>query len=77
MNGQWTGSFTGTNTGALVIDLDDVGQIYQGTAFAYDNRRDFPRTFEAIEIPKGQNQVSTTIHLQHIERGTGLFLSDT
>jgi hypothetical protein len=34
MNGQWIGPYSGTNTGIVVADLDDVGTGYAGVVFA-------------------------------------------
>jgi FRG domain-containing protein len=76
MNGQWIGTYSGTNSGLLVADLDDAGTNYQGIVSAYDDNWGLPRTFAHIEVPKGQTQYSTRVTLQHIERGSGLSLSD-
>jgi hypothetical protein len=37
MNGQWLGRYTGTNSGTLVIELDDMETHYEGRAYAYDD----------------------------------------
>jgi len=38
--GQWIAPYTGTNTGILVIELDEIGDHYEGTACAWDNGSD-------------------------------------
>jgi hypothetical protein len=74
MNGQWIGQFTGTNTGVVVADLDDVGTGYAGVVFAYDANIG-PRTFAQVEIPKGKTTFSLQVGLEHLERGTALVLT--
>ncbi len=75
MNGQWVGTYSGTNTGTLVVDLDDERTSYRGVVSAYDDNWALPRTYAHIEIPKGQEKYSTSVTLHHIERGTGLSLN--
>ena len=52
MNGQWIGSYSGTNTGGVVADLDDARTHYAGVVFAYDNDIGTPRTRVEVAIPK-------------------------
>jgi hypothetical protein len=54
MNGQWIGSYSGTNSGVLVADLDEFETGYAGVAFAYDSDVSYPRTFAYVELPKQQ-----------------------
>jgi hypothetical protein len=58
MNGQWIGSYSGTNTGGLVADLDDARTHYAGVVFAYDNDIGKPRTCAEVAIPKDQTSFS-------------------
>jgi hypothetical protein len=51
MNGQWIGRYSGTNSGLLVIDLDDMATHYEGRAFAYDDNLSLPSTFAFIKTP--------------------------
>lgn len=75
MNGQWIGTYSGTNTGLLVADLDDAGTNYAGVVFAYDNNNHYPRTFAFIELPKDQSQLSLRVALLPANRGTGEFVT--
>jgi hypothetical protein len=70
MNGQWIGTFSGTSTGMLVLDLDDVGSNYAGVLFAYESNNSNPRTF-FIELPKQQGRFTQRVELRAVERGTG------
>jgi len=36
MNGQWIGQYTGSNSGFIVVNLDDMGDHYEGVAFLID-----------------------------------------
>jgi hypothetical protein len=75
MNGQWIGSYSGTNTGMVVADLDDARTHHAGVVFAYDNNIGNPRTFALVEIPKDQTTFSLRIGLSHVDRGSGLILT--
>jgi hypothetical protein len=48
MRGQWIGNYGGTNTGTAVVDIDDMGDHFEGRAFVYDDRQDLPSTYAAI-----------------------------
>ena len=37
LSGQWVTAYTGSNTGTLVLDIDEVGDHYEGTAIGWDN----------------------------------------
>jgi hypothetical protein len=76
MNGQWIGRYAGTNNGTMVLDLDDLGSVFQGLLFAYDDSPTLPRTFAYVEIPKSKNDSSGRLPLIHVERGTGASLSE-
>lgn len=42
MDGQWIGTFTGTNSGKLTIDIDRVGNFFICNANIFDNNNDLP-----------------------------------
>jgi hypothetical protein len=55
MNGQWIGDYVGTNQGALIVDLDEVGDHYEGSAMAIENKPSLPPTLAVLlNVPKGQ-----------------------
>jgi hypothetical protein len=74
MNGQWIGQYSGTNTGHVVADLDDVGAGYEGVVFTYDANIG-PRAFAQVQIAKDKTTFSLRVVLGHLERGSGLVLS--
>jgi FRG domain len=49
MNGQWLGRYSGTNSGLLVIDVDDMETHYEGRVCAYDDNSSLPGTFAFVK----------------------------
>ena len=37
MNGYWYGIYTGSNSGQIVVEVDDMGDHFYGSAYVYDN----------------------------------------
>lgn len=48
MQGQWMGRYEGTNSGLLVLDLDDNGDFYEGCAYAFEDTAGLPSTLVSI-----------------------------
>jgi hypothetical protein len=73
MNGQWIGAYEGTNVDLLVVDLDDAGDHYEGTAAAIDHNVALPPTFAKLDnVPKGQKRFTLEVPLAPIDRQTAL-----
>jgi hypothetical protein len=51
LNGQWIANYDGSNQGLLVVELDDRGTHYEGTAFAYDSNPALPAFVSFINTP--------------------------
>src|SRR6266478_7627694 len=51
MQGQWTGKYSGTNAGDAILELDAVGNNFEGRVYVYDDRPDLPATAAFIKIP--------------------------
>jgi hypothetical protein len=64
MNGQWIGDYVGTNQGALVLDLDEVGDHYEGSAAALESN-------PPLNVPKGQKSFQLRTPLMPIDRVSG------
>lgn len=74
MHGQWIGRYSGTNDGLLVVDLDDAGDCFDGSACALDSNAQLPPTFADLTrtpIPKGKTEFELTVQLMPIDRVTG------
>lgn len=76
MNGQWTGTFTGTNNGLLVIELDDVGGGYEGSFIATDQNPTLPTVRGDFLTPKGKNEFDVRVLLTAVDRVTGNPISE-
>lgn len=48
MNGQWLGEYSGSNNGRIAIDLDDLGNRYQGTVCLYEFSPNLPSSMAVI-----------------------------
>lgn len=74
MNGQWIGEYSGTNSGLLVLDLDDAGAHYDGSASALDYDPQLPPTFANFllaPVPKGKSEFDLRLPLLPIDRVSG------
>ena len=77
MNGQWIGRYTGSNTGLLVVEIDDMGTHYEGRAFAYDDNPLLPGTVVLIKTPDKAKHYQQNLELFPINpppRGRSKFL---
>ena len=52
MQGQWIGNFTGTNTGEAILELDEIGDHYEGRAYVFDDQQAVPSTTAFVILPK-------------------------
>jgi hypothetical protein len=71
MNGQWIGTYAGTNSGTLVVELDDVGGAYEGSVIAVDNNTELPSVLGEFLAPKDKKEFQVRIFLTSVERLTG------
>jgi hypothetical protein len=42
LSGQWVAGYTGANSGTIVIEIDEVGDHFEGTACVWDNVKGHP-----------------------------------
>jgi hypothetical protein len=71
MNGQWIGDYVGTNQGNLVLDLDEVGDRYEGSALSLESNPSLPPTLAVLNVPKGQKSFQLRTPLMPIDRMSG------
>ena len=77
MNGQWIGPYIGTNSGLLVVELDDVGDHFDGFAYAYDGNPSLPSVIATVDfVPKAEAHFSRRLTLLPIDRQTGHLLTE-
>ncbi|MDQ0302844.1 FRG domain-containing protein [Ancylobacter polymorphus] len=71
MNGQWLGTYEGTNTGSAILELDDMGDRYAGALYAYDARPGLPSSVVWFETPGKSDQFELDAHVAPLHPGTG------
>lgn len=50
MRGQWLGTYSGTNSGRAIVDVDEVGNRFKGYAYMYDSNAGLPSTRADINV---------------------------
>ena len=72
MRGQWVGTYTGSNSGRAIVDIDEVGRQFRGYAYMYDSNVGLPSTRADINVsvPAG-NVLHARLPLQPIDPVTG------
>lgn len=70
INGQWVGRYTGTNSGLLVIELDDMSTHYEGSAYAYDDNPALASAFASIKTPSKDTAQTVEVQPLPIDRNT-------
>jgi hypothetical protein len=68
MNGQWMGE---RNGGTLVVELDDVGDVYSGMAYGVPSDRSVSAVMASVTIPKNKTTHSGKMSSLPLERNTG------
>jgi FRG domain len=74
MNGQWIGEYSGTNEGTLVVDLDDAGKHFDGSAIIIETKQHLPPTFASFSqspVPKGKTEFKLEVRLAPVDPVSG------
>src|SRR5262249_54469869 len=72
MRGQWLGTYSGTNSGNAVLDVDEVGNRFVGYAYMYDSNAGLPPVRADINVVKPTGDVlHARLPLLPIDRITG------
>jgi hypothetical protein len=71
MNGQWLGRYSGTDSGTLVIELDDMGTHYEGQVFAWDDNAAQPSAWALVKTTGKEDIVHLRVQLSPIDPRTG------
>ena len=73
MNGQWIGRYTGANSGIAIINIDDLGEHYEGVAYLHDDNPGLPSIAAAFETSdKSKNFKFRTNKIWPINPTTGM-----
>src|SRR5262245_41803618 len=71
MNGTWQGDYTGTNSGQIVVEIDDMGDHFQGCAYTYDSNAGLPSMFAIIRTHDKSNKSKFNASLAPLDPRTG------
>ena len=72
MNGQWIGRYTGSNNGLIIINIDDIGDHYEGITYLHDDDTKLPGVAAAFKTKdKNRNLKFTTELILPIDPSTG------
>lgn len=77
MDGQWIGKFSGTNSGLLIVDIDDRGDHLEGNALIYDDATDLPVLTAYICTKDRSPKQTLDLDLKVINPDTGLIVPTT
>jgi hypothetical protein len=55
VKGQWIGSYTGSNSGSIVINVDDLASHYEGVAYLIDSDDALPTIVAPLRTPDKAN----------------------
>jgi hypothetical protein len=79
MNGQWLGSFSGSTTGSIIVNIDERQEHYQGTANLIEDDRTLPDSLVSFQTaskePKFKFRTDVILALDP-KTGAGLSLED-
>lgn len=64
MKGQWIGKYSGSNTGQIIVELDEQPDCYLGWAYLFDLREGWPHSSAFIRTPNKNKE-------QEFEVGVG------
>ncbi|HKB97716.1 MAG TPA: FRG domain-containing protein [Terriglobales bacterium] len=74
MNGYWYGIYTGSNSGQIVVEVDDMGDHFYGSAYVYDNNPLMPSTWAEIKTPNKSDRLQFQSRLLPLHPDTGEFI---
>jgi hypothetical protein len=76
MRGQWIGDYVGTTAGVAVVELDDMGSHFQGTAVAFPNLQsgmNIPPVFAQVRVEKDKKRkFNLTLDMQVVDVTTAI-----
>src|ERR1700693_5909960 len=75
LSGQWVARYTGANNGTIVIEIDEVGDHYEGAACVWDNDPNHPSSLVRFRTPsKDSSQTMRGLQVIPMD-GRGTILS--
>jgi hypothetical protein len=78
LRGQWIARYSGSNTGTVVIDLDEFEDHFAGTAIAWDDNATHPNSFVQIRTQhKSDINQLTNVPTTYIDNFGNVLSRDT
>jgi hypothetical protein len=71
MNGRWYGTYEGTNSGQIVVEVDDMGDHFGGCAYVYERNASLPSTFAILKTPNKRHLTEFKAPLHPVDPDTG------
>jgi hypothetical protein len=71
MNGSWYGLYTGTNSGLAVVEIDDRGDYFEGSVYAYNDNFGLPHMFGLIKTSDKKQSGRAEVPLSPLDPRTG------
>jgi hypothetical protein len=72
MRGQWIGTYRGTNTGRLILNVDERAACFQGVVYLFDNNPEFPNLAVSFRTQdKERNLKLLTLRVRPFDQATG------
>jgi hypothetical protein len=73
MNGQWIGTYTGTNAGTIILNIDNIGNGFHGMAYLNESNLGMPSTAAVFEVQSTSQEFKfKTLAIFPINPSTGL-----
>jgi hypothetical protein len=73
MRGQWLRTYSGTNSGTVTVDVDEVGNRFRGCAYLFEGKPSVPDIRAEINVakPASGNIIKARLTLMPLIRNTG------
>jgi hypothetical protein len=75
MRGQWLGSYQGNTSGVATVELDDLGDHYEGMAYVYPGTPGLPPIAGAVTTADKSDKFSLQIKTDAIDMRTGVLVA--
>lgn len=70
MRGQWMGTYQGSNSGQIIVDIDEIDTAYSGVAYLNEQNTLLPRTAATFETLNKTNNQSFTAYVHPVNPHT-------
>jgi hypothetical protein len=71
LKGQWIGNYLGTNSGQVIIEIDELKDCFDGVAYLYDSNESLPGSFVEFKTADKSTDFSLSLKVHPLDRETG------